>query len=431
MKKFLFVTMPAPGHLAPFIPLAKRLVERGQHVVWYGTKYLSEIIRDTGAEFQSYDQATDFDFSMIDQLHPQRVHLSGIAQAKYDLKHLIIDQAMDQYKDLDKIVEETGVDTMVGDPFTLGAQCLAFQRGLPYVTINVTNIGCPSSDTAPDGLGIKPMSGWLGRLRNQILNWLVYDVIFLDIQKYFQKLQLSLGLTPISTSLFKLPYLADLVIQPTLPDFEYFRSDLPGHIHFVGALLPPRLTEFTPPGWWPRIIRSKQVVLLTQGTIAVDFRDLLIPTIRALADEDVLIIAAIGHLPAEDLSEMAASNLIVTPFIPFQYVMPHVHVFVTNGGYGGVHFALCHGVPIVAAGTSEDKNEICARIEWSGVGINLHSKRPSVSKIRRAVLEVLHKKRYRTRARELQKKFESLDGVATACDLLIDLSERSQRYHTS
>ena len=37
-------------------------------------------------------------------------------------------------------------------------------------------------------------------------------------------------------------------------------------------------------------------------------------------------------------------------------------VFVTNGGYTGVTLALAHGVPLVQAGTTEEKAEIAARI---------------------------------------------------------------------
>ena len=42
----------------------------------------------------------------------------------------------------------------------------------------------------------------------------------------------------------------------------------------------------------------------------------------------------------------------------------------------GVTIALHHGVPIVQAGDTEEKGEIGARIEWSGVGVRLGTTRP-------------------------------------------------------
>jgi UDP:flavonoid glycosyltransferase YjiC (YdhE family) len=62
---------------------------------------------------------------------------------------------------------------------------------------------------------------------------------------------------------------------------------------------------------------------------------------------------------------------------------------VTNGGYGGVHFALRHGVPLVVAGMTEDKIEVSARIEWSGVGVNLRTNRPTDAAVAAGVRRVL------------------------------------------
>ena len=111
----------------------------------------------------------------------------------------------------------------------------------------------------------------------------------------------------------------------------------------------------------------RPVVLVTQGTIATDPRDLLQPALHALADEPVQVIAVTGGPDPADLPA-PPPNARVEPYVPFAALMPHVSAFVTNGGYGGLHFALAHGVPIVVAGASEEKPELVARVNWSGVG---------------------------------------------------------------
>jgi hypothetical protein len=40
---------------------------------------------------------------------------------------------------------------------------------------------------------------------------------------------------------------------------------------------------------------------------------------------------------------------------------------VTNGGLGGIHFALAHGLPLMIAGDSEDQSETTARVEWAAM----------------------------------------------------------------
>ena len=82
--------------------------------------------------------------------------------------------------------------------------------------------------------------------------------------------------------------------------------------------------------------------------------------------------------------------------------MPKVRVFVTNGGYGGLHFALGHGVPIVVAGDTEDKMETTRRVEWSGAGINLRTGTPTQAQIATAVERVLSERHFRERAVALQ-----------------------------
>ena len=58
-------------------------------------------------------------------------------------------------------------------------------------------------------------------------------------------------------------------------------------------------------------------------------------------------------------------------------------VYVTNGGYGGVQYALCHGVPIVATGGKEDKPEVGARVAWSRGRPAIRSEQPSSRTMRR------------------------------------------------
>jgi UDP:flavonoid glycosyltransferase YjiC (YdhE family) len=60
---------------------------------------------------------------------------------------------------------------------------------------------------------------------------------------------------------------------------------------------------------------------------------------------------------------------------------------ITNGGYGGVQHAIRYGIPVVVAGESADKAEVAARVEYSGVGVNLRTAHPSPEAIAAAVRE--------------------------------------------
>jgi UDP:flavonoid glycosyltransferase YjiC (YdhE family) len=91
---------------------------------------------------------------------------------------------------------------------------------------------------------------------------------------------------------------------------------------------------------------------------------------------------------------------------------------VTNGGYGGLHFALAHGVPLVVAGSSEEKPELVARVNWSGVGVGMRTQRPSRLQLREAVRKVLAEPEYAARADAMQAELARYGGPERAVELL-------------
>jgi UDP:flavonoid glycosyltransferase YjiC (YdhE family) len=129
--------------------------------------------------------------------------------------------------------------------------------------------------------------------------------------------------------------------------------------------------------------------------------------------------------PDEVLSSVP-ENARLDPFIPFGEVMRHVSVMVTNGGYGGTHYALTHGVPLVAAGKSEDKAEVCARIGWSGVGVNLKTAAPEPEQIRSAVKTVLSDPCYREKATAMREELARYDAPTFGADIIESLTRRSR-----
>jgi UDP:flavonoid glycosyltransferase YjiC (YdhE family) len=97
-------------------------------------------------------------------------------------------------------------------------------------------------------------------------------------------------------------------------------------------------------------------------------------------------------------------------------------VVITNGGYGGVQQSLSVEVPIVVAGTTEDKPLVAARIAWSGAGIDLMTARPTPAQIDAAVQDILSKPTYRTQAQRLEQEFaryNALDLISSRIDALL------------
>jgi UDP:flavonoid glycosyltransferase YjiC (YdhE family) len=99
---------------------------------------------------------------------------------------------------------------------------------------------------------------------------------------------------------------------------------------------------------------------------------------------------------------------------------------VTNGGYNGVQAALAFGIPMVVAGQTEEKPEICARVEWAGVGINLKTKMPTPTQIKNAVKKILASPHYRQKAKLFQADIARYDAPIRAAKLLEQLAATKQ-----
>ncbi|MBD7917528.1 DUF1205 domain-containing protein [Cellulomonas sp. Sa3CUA2] len=209
---------------------------------------------------------------------------------------------------------------------------------------------------------------------------------------------------------------ADVTVQCTVPGFEYPRPGLGDTFRLVGPVGVPRAgsVDVDPallPAWWGDL-DGRTVVHVTQGTVANDdLGQLLRPTIDALADEDVLVVAATGGTPVERLGPLPG-NVRAATMVPYAALLPRTDVMVTNGGYGGVHWALAHGVPLVVAGSTEDKAEVGARVRWSGAGMQLRGNRPAPDQVRAAVRTVRDDPAYRAAARRLAEQIAASPGVA-------------------
>jgi UDP:flavonoid glycosyltransferase YjiC (YdhE family) len=284
--------------------------------------------------------------------------------------------------------------------------------------LSVLPMGLSSRDTAPANMGLAPDASPLGRLRNRALNWSIEHVLFRDVQQHWNAVRASVGL-PKTGWFYDTATECQLYMQLTVPGFEYPRSDLIPHAHFIGIMPAATPQGWTPPAWWGELDGSRPVVHVTQGTVANENPDLIAPTLEALADEDVLVVVSTGGRAVEHMHlGPLPANARVETFLSYPDLLPRTTVMVTNGGYSGTQLALSHGLPVVVAGLSEDKMEVSARVAWAGVGINLKTNTPTAAQVRQAVRAVLADPRYRERARALASEYARYDAVANGVGLL-------------
>jgi UDP:flavonoid glycosyltransferase YjiC (YdhE family) len=171
------------------------------------------------------------------------------------------------------------------------------------------------------------------------------------------------------------------------------------------------------------------IVHVTQGTIDnKDLTRLILPGISALAHEQVLVVVTTGGQPMPPDAEPLPPNVRVADFLPYDLLLPHVDLVVTNGGYGGTQRCLALGVPVIVAVDREDKPEVAARVAWTGAGINLRTGTPPSKAILAAVRKVLTDPSYREAAGRLSAEYSRYSALPAIAEALATTRQRQDLW---
>jgi UDP:flavonoid glycosyltransferase YjiC (YdhE family) len=422
MARFLFASIPVPAHSTNPLPFAARLIERGHEVLWYSGRAFHDRVAAVGATPLPYRAATDWEGDPFDAF-PQLRRYRGPRAIGQGFADVFVGEAAARVADLRPVLDAHRIDAMLHDGLMIGVGMLSELTGVPHATFGDGPLPYLEPDTPPFGPGLQPMRGPLGRLRNRVIGAVAAKVFFGRAQQVYDRTRVDLGLPKDPRPALDAVASPMLHMQAAVPSFDYPRRHLPPTVHWIGALRPDPPRDWTPPAWWSQVVEScHPVVPVTQGSIRRDMTELVVPTLRALAREDVLVVVTTGG-PGRAEVEAAhggplPANALVTPFVPYDVMFRHASVVVTNGGYTGVTLALAHGVPLVQAGITEEKTEIGARIRWSGVGLALRRTRPEPDAVRSAVRRVLGEPSFRAAAERVRAEMAPHDAGREGAVLL-------------
>jgi len=412
----LLPSSPIYGHLVPMLALARTLVAHGHTVtVLTGTKY-RRLVEETGAIFTALPPEADYDDADLDDWLPGRDQHRGLAAVRHDLIGMFVRPLRAQHEALTAELATGRYDAVVSELVFLGVLPtlgLPADQRVPVVGVSALPLTLTSVDCAPFGPALPPGSSALTRLRNRALNTVLHAGPLRAITVRTNMVLAELGAAPLPGTIFDMPLLYDRTYQLSAPSLEYPRRELPASFTFLGPLQPTPRSEDLLPEWWDDLDGDRPVVHVTQGTIDnTDLDRLVVPTVRGLAGDNVLVVASTGGRPTSTVEDAFGgtlpSNARVAEFLPYDQLLPHVDVVVTNGGFGGVQQSLAHGVPLVVAGATEDKPEVAARVAWSGTGINLRTGTPSPQKVAAAVRHVLGTNGFRNAARDVAAEISRL-----------------------
>lgn len=410
----------------PIRAIGKELVARGYDVTFVTGSIYKKRIESIGAKLIALEGIADI---AEETLKDERESIpAGPAQFAFDMENYFVNPIPAQHFALQRALKILGEQhpgqriVMLNESSYMGSiPCLLGAPGIrptASIAIGIIPIFLRSKDTASFGPGMLPDDSFKGRARNAAMNKAMEENILVKPDQRFKEILAELGVKDSAPFFMDSPYVTgDCFLQMCIPSMEYSRSDQPPTLHFAGGLpkgLRDPLVVF--PNWWSDITqdKTKKVVAVSQGTLKLNYTELIIPTMHALKDHsDVIVVVALGRRGATlPKGTVVPENARVVDFIPFDDLLPYCAAFITNGGYGSFQHGISNGVPMVFAGATEDKPEVAARAEWAGVAINLRTGRPTAEQVQGAVDEIFNNSKYKARSLELEeesKRYVAMD----------------------
>ncbi|WP_197381661.1 glycosyltransferase [Mycolicibacterium mengxianglii] len=420
MAHYLIAVSPLDGHLMPMLEIGAGLQANGHAVTVLTDTAHADRVGRAGLTFAQLD-----DDARVAPPAPAPawtrhlpVEVRRFLLGRAELTSMFIKPLGAQADSLRDLLSAQPVDAILADMAFTGVLPLLLGEAPrpPVLVCGVGPLTLSSIDTPPFGMAWQPQPG----LDYRQMTTVAHRVIMRGTQRRLNRALRRAGSVPAPMFLSDWPEHADALLQLSVPGFEYPRSDLPATVQFVGPVLPAGSADFDPPDWWDEVAGAKAVIHVTQGTFDnTDLSQLIGPTLTALADrDDCLVIVTTGGRAGQALPQPIPANARVVDWLPYAVLMPCVDVMITNGGYGGVQYALRDGVPVIVAGETSDKAEVAARVDYSGAGIDLGTATPTEDAIRAAVADVITEPGYRESAQRLGDEIRTATPISDICAAL-------------
>ena len=434
MYKILVATVPSDGHFNPLTGVAVYLKQQGHDVRWYTGPSYADRVAKLGIPFYPFTQAREINQDNLNEMLPERLQIKGaLARVRFDIRHVFLDNVTGYFNDVRIIQETFDFDVLLVDAGMSACHLIQEKLHKPAVVFGIAPLLESSRDLPPYGLGLTPGNGLLGRLRDRLLRTVINNVIFGDAKAYYNELIRAHGLPYMNEMILNVAVRHTAIyLQSGVPGFEYPRSDIHPNVRFVGPLLPYKKPVKTPFAYADKARSYKKTILISQGT--VDNKEpekLIIPALEALKNEPYLLLVTTGGQHTAALQDRyPQNNIIIADFMDYDATLPHTDLFVSCGGYGSVLLSLTYGVPILAAGKHEGKNEIVARIGYFRLGINLKTEKPSQPQIARGVQNIQSSPIYYQNVTRLQQEFRHYDPNALSEQYIRQAVAKFQRRRT-
>jgi UDP:flavonoid glycosyltransferase YjiC (YdhE family) len=252
-----------------------------------------------------------------------------------------------EVSDITDAVTATRPDALLVDINTWGAMSAADAGDIPWACFSPYTPPLQSHGLPPFGLGLAPLPGMLGRIRDAALRPIMMGMIERTVLPPGNRIRASAEAPPVASA-------DEFMRRPADAGGERETVGVPpdgmGRCHqMIAPLHEPAM--YAVPDWLEAIDRP--IVLVTTSSQEQADSKLVVAAMAALADEPVHVVATLpAGLPR---NVIPTPNATVLEFVPHGPVLDRAVCAVTHGGMGATQKALARGVPVCVVPFGRDQ----------------------------------------------------------------------------
>jgi len=401
MATILAYTSPALGHLLPISALLSELASRGHAIHLRTLSTGAEVGRSLGFHTDAIDPRIEQieldDWKASNPLAALKLSVAAFGR-----------RAVHEVPDLADAIARVNPDALLVDVNSWGALSSADAGGIPWACFAPYTPPLRAPGVPPFGLGLKPLSGVLGRLRDTAVRTAVVGTLERVMLPPINAVRANVGVRAV-TSMDEFLRRAPLILLASGKPFQYPQTDWGDAVQMIGPCVQDPGPD-TVPDWLAAIDRP--IVLVTTSSEKQSDTDLVATALSALASERVHVVATMPAARADGL--VTPANATVCRFVPHGVVLDRAVCAVTHGGMGATQKALARGVPVCVVPYGRDQFEVARRVEVVQCGTRLPAKKLSASRLRTKVREAMT---MGDGARRVAAGFAATGGTARGADL--------------
>jgi UDP:flavonoid glycosyltransferase YjiC (YdhE family) len=418
VPSILLAALSGSGAAANLEPLIRALHDRGHSVHVLSDPAEAERVEALGARFVPVPDPT-----LPSMGQRAASPLARLRRLRPNVRQAFLDPIPSQWAAVQRVLAQTPIDVVVADLMFFGAGILAAvprSERPSLVVIGMVPPPDPDIDVAPYGMGLRPVPGPLGRLRNLVLSRFVARPMVGVLDHEFRDLVRTVTGYDITGSPWQLAAAADVWAQATVPRFEYPRAAPPANLRLVGPLAPVDVAA--PPDWWDP--RSEPPVVIVRADGRLPLEHVVVPAIEALQDADsiTLVTGASRERTERAYGRPLPANVHFEQVVPWSRLIPQRTILVSTGDYVHVQHALRIGVPVVVVGASEPQLETKARVAWAAVGIDVPEAQPTSAIIADAIARARADTGIHLAAARIAAQISRTDAEQEICGIVEELA---------